>query len=821
MSIELRWQRLQDLFHAACQLDPARREAFARSQADDDPVLLQELMEMLAIEGSATARLHGPMHSARGLLAADAKILPGARFGAWEIVRAIGQGGMGQVYLARRADGSFQREVALKLVAQDGLDPRQRAFFEVERQLLGQMNHPAIAQIHDAGTDELGRPWLVMEYIEGNAITEFCEENALSLGQRIQLFLRLCEGVQHAHQQGVVHRDIKPSNVLVRHTDGMPMPCLIDFGIATGSGDTAVPAGTHGYMSPEQVDPQARVDSRSDVYSLGALLYELLSGKRPQADESDATGRVPSLRLATLDPDTVQSVAELRGLPPQRLLRTLREDLDWIVSKAMDPDPNQRYSSVVLLADDLERFLQGHVVRAAPPSRLVAMRKFMRRHRLGVAAMGVLLLALAGGLAGTTWALQKARTEAHRKQVSADFLASILSSADPALAGSLDKTLLLRVLDTAAERVGTELATDPEGQIDVRMAIARSFYSIGNVDKAIPQVEAARTLLRTHGGANSVRDAELTMRLGDMFTGVGRIAEAEATLREAITMSTALGTRAPATQVPDLRSRLAYALLEQGKVDEALEQARAGYQGLSAILPENHTLVISAGERLAALLNETDHADEAMALLRKLIATRAEDVGSDHPYVLRMRITLATFLLRRDQPEEAETELRAILGPAAAQHGENSSIVAAIHQRLGGALREQGKVEEAGPHYRFALDYHERATGPESPYAIIMRHSYANWLLADGQAEAALDELTRCRTLAEGPYGPKSPFMQEILGSLGKAQLLLGQLEAARTTLEEARAIQIALYGETGGFPEDLQRSFAQLEAAEAAARGQ
>ncbi len=817
MNTESHWLRLQELFHAACELEPDARDAYVREQAGDDPELLHELLKMLAIEGSATARLQTPMQSAQALMATDMKIMPGTRFGPWEVVRAIGHGGMGQVYLARRADGTFQREVALKLIGRVGLDTRQLVLFEVERQMLGQMNHPAIAQIHDAGTDEHGRPWLVMEYIEGSPITTFCEQHALSLRRRIELFQQVCRGVQHAHLQGVVHRDIKPDNVLVRDINEVPTPCLIDFGIAAGAGNAAIPAGTRGYMSPEQIDPKARVDSRSDIYSLGALLYELISGDRPPKSDSSELEHIPSQRLATLDPDKVQSLAEQRGLPPAKLLRTLREDLDWIVAKAMHTDPGQRYQSADLLIDDLSRFLDGQVVGAAPPRRGVAVRKFIRRHRLGVATASVLVLTLIGGLAATSWALQQARTEAHRKQVTTNFLSGILSSADPALARDLDKTLILKVLDAAAERIDTELADDPQGRVDMHMAMARSFYSIGNVEKAAPQVEQARAVLAGQGLSGSAQDVVLVKRLGDMYGILGKIHESEQALREVITLATALGPKAPATLIPEARSLLAYALLEQGQLDEALEQAQAGYDGLRALLPENDSLVITAGERLSALLSESGQSERATALLHSLIDTRAEEFGRDHPHVLAMRLTLATLFLRNDQPTEAEAELRSLLGPMTRQHGEESSLVASAHQRLGGALLEQGKVEEAGPHYRFALDYYVRAQGPESPYATIMRHSYATWLLADGQAEQALEELTVCRELGEKLYGPRSPFMQEVWITLGQTHLALGNLQEARSSLEQSRAIQIELYGAEAEFPKDLQQALRQLDIDEAA----
>ncbi|WP_017166083.1 serine/threonine-protein kinase, partial [Xanthomonas phaseoli] len=282
------WQRLEALFHQACQLPAAEREAFARAQAGDDASVRDQLLAMLAVESQATLRVRAPLKQAAAALRAPLPELPaGTRFGAWAIDRLIVAGGMGQVYLGHRADGAYEREVAIKLVAADALDAQGRALFEFECRLLAQMVHPAIAQIHDVGTDAHGQPYLVMEYLRGEPITWWCDEHRLSLHARVLLMLRVSEAVQHAHQKGVIHRDLKPSNVLVSEIDGRPMPGVIDFGIAidaTNPGTTcAHDRGTPGYMSPEQARGAQDVDARSDIYALGAMFYELSCGLAPVA----------------------------------------------------------------------------------------------------------------------------------------------------------------------------------------------------------------------------------------------------------------------------------------------------------------------------------------------------------------------------------------------------------------------------------------------------------------------------------------------------------------------------------------------------------
>ncbi len=821
MSTAIRWQRLQDLFHAACELPADARDAFARSSASDDPLLLDELLRMLDIESQATHRMRKPAVSVMELLASNATLPPGTRFGPWAIDEPLGHGGMGAVYLAHRADGAYQRQVALKLIDRIGLDSQQRAFFEVERQMLAQMRHPVIALIHDAGTDADDRPWLVMEYIEGEPISRYCENHALPLRERLALFLRVCDGVQHAHQKGVVHRDIKPANVLVEEVDGIARPRIIDFGIAAGIGGTAQAAGTPGYMSPEQRDPNGRCDSRCDVYALGALLYELMAGERPPAENAGPDAPTPSHRLATIPDDTLRAHARQCGSTPAALLSTLRSDLDWIVRKAMAEDPEQRYASVALLAEDLGRYLDGYPVNAAPPRRAQAVRKFIRRHRIGTVAAATVLLALVCGLVATTWALQRAEREATRARVTSDFLGSVLSSVDPDFARDLDPTLMLRVLDDAARRTAVELAEDPEGRLAVELVIAESYTGIGQPRKAIPQLQAAREQVNARFGSDSHEALLVAQRLGSALVDAGQYAESEAVLREAIDVASRDPRRAGPTLEADLRSRLSWTLRQRSQMEEAMVQAQRAYDALEARVPENHPQLLDAGLRLSILLSDAGKYDEAIALLQEMIARRAEDLGIDHPRVLGMRLSLSVFHLQKRDYAGAETILKAMLEPVASQFGADSPTLAMVHGNLGGALRQQGgvaRIAEAGPHYRFAYEHSLRHNGPDAPMTVIVRGNHANWLRDNGQAQESRDELLAVLALAETVFGPETSATAETLRGLGLSQIALGDLAAARASLERSLAIHITLFGNADGPLARIRESIAKLEAAEAAA---
>ena len=445
---------------------------------------------------------------------------PGARLGRYRIESLLGRGGMGEVYRAEQLE-PVRRTVALKLLRAQKLDARHLAYFEVERQLLAQMRHPAIAQVYDADTTADGHPFFAMEFIAGSPITAYCDEHAMSLDARIALFIRVCEGVQHAHQKGVIHRDLKPGNLLVDEVDGRALPKIIDFGIATASSLTEGReiAGTPDYMSPEQAGgDQALVDTRSDVYALGVVLSELLTGRRPLAagetvSDHDRTLRLPSAQLSTLSPSEAARLAKAHGEPLARMRRALRGELDWVVAKAMRHDRNERYASAAAMADDLQRFLDGRPLQAVPASRGYAMRKFAQRHRTGIVAASLIVLALVGGLALSVYGLLQARAQstiAEQRSVQlekvaafqqsmlqeidieamgiglADGLRGQLASADPEDAQALDRGLAQastadvarglidhQILANAERAIDRDFAREPALAADLRESVAR------------------------------------------------------------------------------------------------------------------------------------------------------------------------------------------------------------------------------------------------------------------------------------------------------------------------------------------------------------
>ena len=422
---EIGSNRVREIFVSAVRLSGTEREQFLQNACGDDSGLRADVERLLAHDSDASE--NGFLEGAPRL---EGSLESGQRVDSFEVRKLIGEGGMGEVYLAEQTE-PVRRNVALKLIKL-GMDSKSvLARFEIERQALAMMNHPGIAKIYDAGTTDRGQPYFAMEHIEGLSITRFCDTSRATTNERISLFLDVCDAIQHAHQKGVVHRDLKPPNILVTGKGASRLPKVIDFGLARAiegplSHGTAVTErgqllGTPEYMSPEQLSGVPEdIDTRTDVYSLGVVLYELLAGTCPFPNLRDKSSdemrrRIrevdpvrPSIRVATSG-NEVKTIARLRRTQARKLASCLRGELDWITMKAIEKDRDRRYQTVAELIADLRRFQNGEPVAAGPPSTAYRVRKFVRRHRTVVAAAILVAASIVAALIATTLALFEAR----------------------------------------------------------------------------------------------------------------------------------------------------------------------------------------------------------------------------------------------------------------------------------------------------------------------------------------------------------------------------------------------------------------------------
>jgi serine/threonine protein kinase/tetratricopeptide (TPR) repeat protein len=580
--------KTDSIFWSAVEIaDAAERHRYLDQACASDPDLRRQLDELLAAYPKVDQFLERPACEADAAGTHEVAIAegPGSIIGAYKLLQQIGEGGMGVVFMAEQ-ERPVRRKVALKII-RPGMDTRQViARFEAERQVLAMMDHPNIAKVLDAGTTDegardwglatgfsntsapapspqpptprRGRPYFVMELVQGVPITEYCDQCNLATRERLELFVIVCQAVQHAHQKGVIHRDIKPTNVLVALQDGRPEPKIIDFGVAkaidqrltehTQMTAFAQMVGTPLYMSPEQAElSPLGVDTRSDIYSLGVLLYELLTGTTPFDKERlhavgyDELRRIineeepprPSARITTHAADKASTVAERRRTDARRLSQQVRGELDWIVMKCLEKDRNRRYETPNSLARDIERYLHDEPVQACPPSTLYRLRKYGRRNKTLLAAGGAISAALVVGLGLSTWQYIRATTESVRAKAVANLLQEMLGSADLDRGKGRDYTVR-ELLDDSSDRMRGQLAGQPGVEADIRATIGGAYRSLGMSDLAQPHLERAIELGRQVYGPQHENVAAILVNYAWNLEHQKKFNEAEPYLREAL-----------------------------------------------------------------------------------------------------------------------------------------------------------------------------------------------------------------------------------------------------------------------------------------------
>ncbi len=770
----------------------------------------------------------GASRAPRGAAAA-----PEESIGPYRLLRKLAEGGMGEVWLAEQRE-PIRRRLAVKVI-KHGMDTAEFvARFASERQALALMDHPCIAKVIDAGTTPRGRPYFAMEYVDGEPILAHCDQRRLGIGARLELFLKVCQGVQHAHQKAIIHRDLKPSNVLVSVRDGEALPKIIDFGVAKALGQELTGhtmqthlgqlIGTLDYMSPEQADlGDHHVDTGTDVYALGVLLYELLAGKRPlESSTMVGVGLVeilrrireeepqrPSQRLLSLDPDTAARVADERDLDPSSLLRRVRGDLDWIVLRAVAKDRTRRYATVHELAADIERHLRDEPVLAGPPTRRYRATKFVRRHRTPVAAAAVALVLVLAGIAGTSVGLvrarqaeQLARQEAETSRQVSGFLESLFEVSDPDRARG--ETITAReILASGAARIDDQLRDQPATRARLLNTMGRVYHKLGLYDEATPQLEQALDLregLRERGGP--VRPGDVAgnqVDLAELYIVQARYGEAAALLSEALATLDA-SSPGERLQIADALHQLGGVLRRQGRYDDAVPLYEQSLAIRRDALGPRDPLVAGSYNGLAITAYFRGDWPGAESLFGAALSIREESLGDDHPDVAQTLNNLA--LLRQAQDDFAGaiplyTRAAAIwektLGP-------DHVRLALVLNNLGLAHFEQGQLADARPLFERALRIREAALGPDNPDVAQTLQNLADLHRAGGalaEAEALLD---RALAVREASLGPAHADVGWTITGLAAVHAAAGDPE--RAAQEMSRALDILESALGPDFPE-------------------
>lgn len=739
----------------------------------------------------------------------------GTRVGPYRLIRLLGRGGMGEVYLAEQLE-PVQREVALKLLGKPGSNVDHGltgAYFQIERQVLAGMQHPYIAQVFDAGTTEDGRLWFAMERVPGKTIIDYCDHHALDRRARIHLFGRVCQGVQHAHQRGIIHRDLKPANILVSRIDDRDLPKIIDFGIATsvaddrmerktrgGSNSSSLRAGTLAYMSPEQLTADGeRLDTRADVYALGVLLFELVAGRRPPEAENLETLEMFHQRLG----GTTRGYETSAPNPSNKLRQALAasqnldRELRAILAKALAPQREDRYESAAALGRDLQRYLNGEVVEAHPPSKAYHLRKLIGRNRLAVAAGCAVTLALIAGLAIALWGLVQVQSERDRAQAAADraqqtagFVQNILGSINPGYAQGADTTLMRRVLDDAAERAGRELVNQPDIQADIAYTIGRSFRSIGEYSAARRHFVEAVDL-----SADNPVQLEIHIRAR---VGLADLALIRGDHEEALEKIDAISADFPALgdDRPDLNWELllsrAHALHARGHLDTAEAEIR---QALANTSPDQTDTVdrqqrLEFLEILAKVLSDSLQLDEAETVYGQI---RAEAESWDQTDAKRYLISSlggqAIIYLHQQRNAEAEILLREAIAFGEAFYGVDHPMNTAALSNLASSLRHQDRPSEALPYYRRVHGLSVEQFGDSSQQAITASYNLGNCLHDLGAFEEAIALQRDALERAQARFSENTFFIGMLNLGLGRTLVDAGDPGEAIELLEAANVL--------------------------------
>ncbi|HPF69168.1 MAG TPA: serine/threonine-protein kinase [Candidatus Krumholzibacteria bacterium] len=854
-----RFRQVKAVLVEVLSRDPSARPAYLDAACAGDRDLRREVEDLLSRADAASTLVDHGADGARAVRALAESVEPGPtpmpeRIGPYAVTGVLGEGGMGVVYRGRQ-DEPIRREVAIKVLRR-GLDTaRVLERFAWERRSLARMDHPHIARILDAGSADDGRPYVVLELVDGVPVTQWCRERQGSLDRRLALMIGVCRAVQHAHDRGVLHRDLKPGNVLVREVDGAPVPCIIDFGIAKAleESDTELTlagqvVGTPAYMSPEQrAGDTARVDVRSDVYALGVMLYELLTGLRP-GDEGTGGGSGRDLLRPSRAATTVTD-----GAVPWR--RRLRGDLDRICLMAVRPEPERRYPSAQALADDLQRFREGRPVTATPDSLGYRLRKTARRHPVWVATAAAAAVFAVAGVAFLGYhadrlhresaralkAEQQAREEADAATAIASFLENLLTDIDPEQGQGGDVTAA-QLLDDGAQRLKTDLRDMPvvRGRLLRIMAQARHSmadheaalvladsalaafrevadttstlgeraevqslagtinYDLGNYAAAESHDRRAFALSRAAGPEPTAFESDLLADIATCLQAQGRVDEAADLFRESIAMADSLDTEEGQKSAAWARSNLGYMLYQQGdylgclrELELALAAQRRLFPGDSIELGNTLNNMGGIERELGNMPASERYFTEALDLYRRIY-------GEAHPAIARGMVQVARAALERgdttravDLAERGHAMNREILGDDHVYTTISGLALARMRQA-------QGRSAEADSLYRWVLAVREERLGPDRRRTREARAALGRFLLAEGRDAEAERELSTLLRDEQERLDSEHPRLNKLRVDVAEAELRLGRHNEARALLQQALPRLEIVFGADG-----------------------
>lgn len=778
------WARAQELFLDALDQPTGDRDAWVRRACGDDTALRDEVLAFLDAH-----REGGPV----GEWAATTRMSAHPeRVGAYRVIRLIGEGGMGAVYLAEREGEGFRQRVALKLLRAAWGDPRQAERMARERAILARLEHPGIARLVDGGVSETGQSWLAMEYVEGTGLLRYAREHQLGVEERLRLFLQVCEAVQYAHQQLVVHRDLKPGNIIVG-VDGRVR--LLDFGIAVLVDPMERPAGitqtaawlTPAYASPEQVRGE-RIGTLSDVYALGVLLYELLADARPYEVDARSPAQVEELVCHTMPPKP-----STRAAVP-RLRRRLEGDLDTIVLCAMAKEPDRRYASAAALAEDLQRHLDGMPVHARRAGFLYRARKFVQRHATAVLSATLIVVSLAGGIwfaaleaSRANRAREAAEREAERASRVSALLVDLFRFSDPTQARGVDLTAR-EILDRGTQRIEREFGDRPDIQAALFSEVAVIYANIGVLDRAEALAQRALHLGRQDAGGRTLGTSVLMARMGRIYSAQGRSEEAIAILREAVALRSGLLTEAD-TVLATAQADLAWELREAGDHETSASLFRSAIATRQRLAGAADEAVPSLLLGLASSIHDAGRFAEADSLFH-VVLDGLDTLGAQpHPVAATALVSLGMLRRIREDYRGAEPLVRLGTGMRRQLFDPGHPSRLASELEWANVLMELGDFDRSHALLREARLQAEEFLGAYHPTTISIRDNLANLLHLVGRPAPALALMDTTLAQRRARHGGDHPEVTIALIRSAEPLLALGRTREAGARFAEARAM--------------------------------
>ena len=798
------------------------REAALELACEGAARLMAEVRELLALDEDASGFLEP---TGRALAAQWDEPTP-ERVGPYRIVERVGEGGFGIVYKAEQSE-PIARTVALKVLKRgmDSVSVLRR--FELERQTLAMIEHPNVARMLDSGMipeeqPGAGRPYFAMEFVEGAPITSYARERGLDTEARVRLLLQACAAAQHAHAKGVIHRDLKPSNILVTEVDGEPVCKVIDFGIAKALGGEQIGAtlmtnpgamiGTPQYMSPEQARGSADIDTRSDVYSLGVVLYELLAGVAPFDLRAAKTTDLERLRrlITEIEPQTPSSrIAQASRETSQDGIRSasdagrrVRGDLDWITMRAIAKERGRRYATVAALADDLTRFLGSRPVDAGPPSAWYRVSKFVRRNRAGVSAAGVALALLIGGLVGTSYGLvqaQRAEADARRSAETAereaatatainDFLnEDLLSSVDPGRTENRDITMR-EVLGLASTRLDGRFGEQPLVEAAIRRTVAQMLERVGDPAQAEQHRRRELELLTAQLGPTDEQTAEATQSLATNLLEQGRFQDGIELTRDLLAMLRE--HREPNDeQIVRAVSNLGAALLQVGGFAEAKPLMAESLDAKRRTLGEDNPSTLTSIHNLAGLYGSTGEPARAVEFARQAFEGRRRVLGRGDPRTYSSLHLLTWALMQNKQYDEAKAIVLENLEGAQTRLGPEHPRVLAMVESLADAHFFLGELEASATRHNESWMIRSATVGPTHPSALRRRIVYATVLSELDLYDVSIAVFDEVLTDEQAPELIPPLIRYPWLKSYGDTLRRTGDLPRAESVLQQAWAI--------------------------------